>query len=765
MKMLCQVQLSKHRYKTPEGYLICYDCILARTGKQTYLQSELYGITEGEDRYIDVDRKADQVFNEKTMASFEGKPLTIEHPDVSVSPENYKELSVGNVHNIHRGTFDGNDVMYGDITVYDAEAIALIESGEMTELSCGYDCDITDGPNPEQINIRGNHIALCEQGRAGIARIQDSKKKPWGAAPIIRDSVQRGTLIQEFGAYGKQYKVSKIQGNVLYCEELQSGKTFLFKKDKENVDWAIIKKTDVKDSEPNVDLLRSKTKHWTLDLDHDTLCVTLFGLDNRSSAALDHKFKDKVYDTFEEALADAEKLFAEYKDQKEITDTRYGYYSVNIIEWQEGAGNCVDTNDKNIGSMPAFSAFDKDEIKGLLRDAMKQQGYIRDSEEPVRYMVYHFSGANQKHTTDADGLTIEEAENIFRHCVSHFSEFNKNHEHTSYFEVFLDEESDFYGGDHIRYAEIDEEGNAKIHGGTKDTFTLPCEPFAGDFKGYQYHYDRRHPKDVWILKNAQLVKKLDIKELLEKGNAEEAVKKVIDGMDAYDYWEKTHPSGATTFYEDSFVPLYIIALDKNTWLDDNDRPTEDVAKARQFRTREDADEYRKVYCKGSVEEVAGLIKDSLDTSSEVEEIKELLKENEYTRMIADPELNVIDIWFKDRRAMKEAARKLVKRYSIDLDPVGEEACITIYDKINRDIDAIDLTKDSAPYFGRSKKIYDEYSKRFYTRAIRELEAKLEKLKKNELLDANQEDYEEQKTSLINEIEKQIKDYTEKLNAE
>ena len=42
MKMLCQVQLSKHRYKTPEGYLICYDCILARTGKQTYLQSELY---------------------------------------------------------------------------------------------------------------------------------------------------------------------------------------------------------------------------------------------------------------------------------------------------------------------------------------------------------------------------------------------------------------------------------------------------------------------------------------------------------------------------------------------------------------------------------------------------------------------------------------------------------------------------------------------------------------------------------------------------
>jgi hypothetical protein len=68
--------------------------------------------------------------------------------------------------------------MLADIIVNDAEAINLIESGEMVELSCGYDCDITTGDNPEQINIRGNHVALCEQGRAGIARIQDSWKHP-----------------------------------------------------------------------------------------------------------------------------------------------------------------------------------------------------------------------------------------------------------------------------------------------------------------------------------------------------------------------------------------------------------------------------------------------------------------------------------------------------------------------------------------------------------------------------------------------------------
>ena len=249
MKMLCSVQLSEHRYKTPEGYLVCKDCIIARTGKQTYLKAEIGRDDGSDEEYIDIDRKPNEVFSEKTMASFEGKPLTIEHPSESVSPENYKTLSVGNVHNVHRGKFEGQDVMYADINVYDAEAINLIESGEMVELSCGYDCDITEGPNPEQVNIRGNHVALCEQGRAGIARIQDSKKekKEWGVKPIIKDAVGRGTLIQEFGRYGEQYKIVKIDGNVMYCEEVVTKKNTLFKRDKENIDWAVINKKQLND--------------------------------------------------------------------------------------------------------------------------------------------------------------------------------------------------------------------------------------------------------------------------------------------------------------------------------------------------------------------------------------------------------------------------------------------------------------------------------------------------------------------------------------
>lgn len=244
MRILCKVKLSEHKYKTPEGYLYCKDAIIARTGKQTYLESEVFEGSTSND-YVEIDRSEKEVFSPETMASFENKPLTIEHPDVSVGPENYKDLSVGHIQNVRKGEYEGQPVMMADIMVNDAEAIRLIESGEMTELSCGYDCDITSGDNPEQINIRGNHVALCEAGRAGIAMIVDSK--PWGIKSV-QDSVNKGTLIQEFGKQGKQYKIVKIVGNVIYAENLTTEAVVLFKKDEENIEWAVINKSDVKDT-------------------------------------------------------------------------------------------------------------------------------------------------------------------------------------------------------------------------------------------------------------------------------------------------------------------------------------------------------------------------------------------------------------------------------------------------------------------------------------------------------------------------------------
>lgn len=172
MKFLSRERLSQHKYKTPEGYLICVDSVLARTGKQTYRRDEVFH--DSDDTEIEVDRKPEEVFSEQTLASFENKPITVEHPDCDVNCENYKTYSVGFVRDVHKGNVDGQDVILGTLVIQDAKTIDEIENGEHVELSCGYDCDIKDEKNPQQRNIRGNHVALCEQGRAGNARIVDT---------------------------------------------------------------------------------------------------------------------------------------------------------------------------------------------------------------------------------------------------------------------------------------------------------------------------------------------------------------------------------------------------------------------------------------------------------------------------------------------------------------------------------------------------------------------------------------------------------------
>lgn len=177
MKILVNEKLSEHKLKTPEGYLICTDAILARTGKQEYLKKELFGDScEDSDEMIEVERPYDEVFSKATLASFENKPVCIEHPNEDVNIDNYKDYAVGYARNIRQDKIDGVDVIIADLVITDKDAIELIESGKMTDLSCGYDCEIIQDDKGEymQSKIRGNHIALCEEGRAGNARIVDS---------------------------------------------------------------------------------------------------------------------------------------------------------------------------------------------------------------------------------------------------------------------------------------------------------------------------------------------------------------------------------------------------------------------------------------------------------------------------------------------------------------------------------------------------------------------------------------------------------------
>ena len=114
-------------------------------------------------------RPGDEI--EKAADSFNGLPLMLDHWDMDA--DNIpKQAVVGSL---------GTDARYeapylkNSLTVIDADAIKAIEDGSYKELSASYSCDIDmtggvfDGKTYDgrMLNIKGNHVALVPEGRAG----------------------------------------------------------------------------------------------------------------------------------------------------------------------------------------------------------------------------------------------------------------------------------------------------------------------------------------------------------------------------------------------------------------------------------------------------------------------------------------------------------------------------------------------------------------------------------------------------------------------
>lgn len=801
MKMLCSVQLSQHRYKTPEGYLVCKDCIIARTGKQTYLKAEIGRDDGSDEEYIDIDRKPEQVFDEKTMASFEGKPLTIEHPEESVSPQNYKTLSVGNVHNVRKGKFEGQDVMYADINVYDAEAINLIESGDMEELSCGYDCDITEGPNPEQINIRGNHVALCEQGRAGIARIQDSKtkKKEWGVKPI-KDAASRGTLIQEFGKQGKQYKITKINGNVIYAEELTTGKIVLFKKDEENVEWAVITKSEVRDSYKITiyDIILETNKCWEFTL-------------NQVEKRIREKYGYTVHEAEERVKNHQMMLVPIVLSYGNVGETQIEKLSIGPFDSEDEAKEFYKTDlEAFINSIKAdneaVTVLYQDKSKYIADKKSDSESRIKSIMESKAQLDYNnddLPGSAEKWATQlitkdlvnelSRQLTADEKELVREYAKYIYDEYIPNYEKA-----------------------LEEEGYTRPNDYSDSFTTEELDEYIRGLYGDRNTGKRKSKIFVDKAKRDEFVKSLP----KEAEAMMDEFDHVFDDGRYLVYWEVYYWDDR---FKDSFAPLYIIQLEDNSYLDDNDRPTEDINKAKRFTTEDEANNYRKIYCSGTVKAINDSVKDEdpeekrFDAKKEVEVIKRFLDEKKIGYSSIGHSYNSPTIDFENVKEMKKAAKLLNSYYEIELfegDPKEGEMYIAVYEKRK---DPFETTNDSVNWRGyniikgkpaedfkqylRDRGLYfepsengrfvhfevknadedvekeirainkhysetsidDSYSKRFYISAIKSMKDKLEKLKRNELIDSNQKDYEEQKASMTKELERQIAEYEKKLN--
>lgn len=164
-------RISPHMTDTPEGFLICHDVPIARTGPQDYLAREL--MLDGDpDRIVTVQRHPEDVFEEATLASFEGKPICDGHPPENVGPENYAAYTKGHVQNVRR---DG-DYIVADLYINDANLANEVRNNVKREVSCGYLCNyVPDGRGYKQSRIRGNHVAVVPKGRAGATvSIQDT---------------------------------------------------------------------------------------------------------------------------------------------------------------------------------------------------------------------------------------------------------------------------------------------------------------------------------------------------------------------------------------------------------------------------------------------------------------------------------------------------------------------------------------------------------------------------------------------------------------
>ncbi|WP_371355584.1 DUF2213 domain-containing protein [Pseudomonas chlororaphis] len=240
-------RLSARQSLTPEGFLLCESVPIARTGEMLYDESELVNedgpiVEGGPGGLVIIERGADELFRPETIASFEGKPVTLSHPDDFVSPANWRELSVGITQNVRQGDGIENDLMIADLLITDAEAISLVRTpvggaasqpvSPLRQVSNGYDAEYEQLAvgRGRQTNIVGNHVALVERGRCGprcaigdseVAKTTDAKpqKRTW------MDRVRTAFRAKDEAALEEALEESKTEDEDMEEEGKEKAKT------------------------------------------------------------------------------------------------------------------------------------------------------------------------------------------------------------------------------------------------------------------------------------------------------------------------------------------------------------------------------------------------------------------------------------------------------------------------------------------------------------------------------------------------------------
>ena len=163
---------------------------------------------------VTVHRAPEEVFSPAAMASFEGKPVTNDHPPGLLNPDSVSMYEEGHAQTVRQGTGEWEGYLIADLHIHSRSLIQAVQGGKR-EISCGYECEYVENGDGtySQKNIRGNHIAVVNRGRAGRkAAILDSDiKKHKAHRPERKNMKKTGVLLKLFGMSVKDKSPEEIE--------------------------------------------------------------------------------------------------------------------------------------------------------------------------------------------------------------------------------------------------------------------------------------------------------------------------------------------------------------------------------------------------------------------------------------------------------------------------------------------------------------------------------------------------------------------------
>lgn len=219
--------LSPNQIETGEGFLICKNVPIARIGSQDYAGHELGLTGQDANQIYRAVRTPEEVFSDAAMASFEGKPVTNDHPPDLIGPDDVSMYEKGHAQNVRKGSGRWEGFLLADLHIHSRDLIDAIRAGKR-EISCGYECEYEDNGDGTftQRNIRGNHIAVVDKGRAGKqAAILDSDYKKEAEKPPERTKkmAKISALMKLFGLAVKDKSPDEIEKMAMDAAEAMGG--------------------------------------------------------------------------------------------------------------------------------------------------------------------------------------------------------------------------------------------------------------------------------------------------------------------------------------------------------------------------------------------------------------------------------------------------------------------------------------------------------------------------------------------------------------